>query len=241
MVSRVREALQRLGVIGSIFAVGALLLVILYWGGFGLASFIDILFLIPFGIVLAIRGIIYLKRHSLWSLRNRLLLAYGLLGVLPMLLLYVLAWLTSWALMNELAIYLASSALDRRIDSVQAAVETLRGIPPEHRDGAASQIQKAFDASFPGIMFFITDGTGTHRYPADAPTLNIPSGWKTTRGLLVLQGHFFGWSHFVDDSVNITAIAPFTNRLIESLVPNLGEIALVETHTAEKGRTAAAT
>ena len=71
---------------------------------------------ITFLVTLTVRGVIALKRYSLWSLRNRLLLTYGLFGVLPILLLFTLAGLGAWALMNELAIYLASSALDRRLE-----------------------------------------------------------------------------------------------------------------------------
>ena len=228
-MSPVRPVLKRLGVSGLVSVVGAALFLIFYFSGHALLAILDFLVLIPFLITLLVRGIISLKRHSLWSLRNRLLLTYGLFGVLPMLLLFTLVGLGAWALMNELAIYLASSALDRRLESINAATETLRRIPPEQREAAAPQIQKAFSMSLPGIAVYLKDGKGPHTYPATAPPVNISPAWKPVRGLLVYDGHFYGWSHYSDATLDINVLAPLTNQLIENLVPDLGEIALVET------------
>jgi sigma-B regulation protein RsbU (phosphoserine phosphatase) len=228
-VSRVRPVLKRLGVSGVVTAVGAALLLIFYLSGHALLAICDFLILIPFFLTLTVRGLIALKRHSLWSLRNRLLLTYGLFGVLPMLLLFTFVGLGAWALMNELGIYLASSALDRRLDSINAAAETLRRIPADQREAAAPQIQKAFGMSLPGVMVYLKDSKGAHAYPASAPALTISREWKPLRGLLVYDSHFYGWSHYIDGNLEINVLAPLTNQLIENLVPDLGEIALVET------------
>ena len=83
--------------------------------------------------------------------------------------------------------------------------------------------------SLPGITLYVKDGTGKHSYPATAPALNIPSGWKPVRGLLVYDSHFYGWSHYADSTLDVNVLAPLSNQLIENLVPDLGEIALVET------------
>ncbi|MFL6448411.1 MAG: PP2C family protein-serine/threonine phosphatase [Bryobacteraceae bacterium] len=228
-MSRVRPVLKRLGVSGVVTVIGAALLLIFYFSGHALLAICDFLILIPFILTLTVRGVIALKRNALWSVRNRLLLTYGLFGVLPMLLLFIFFGLGSWALMNELAIYLASSALDRRLDAINAAAETLRRIPADQRDNAAPQIQKAFSMSLPGMMVYLKDSKGTHRYPATAPALNISPDWKPLRGLLVYDSHFYGWSHYTDGELEINVVAPLTNQLIENLVPDLGEIALVET------------
>ena len=171
-MSRVRLVLKRLGVSGVVTVVGAVLLLIFYFSGHALLAIVDFLVLIPFLLTLTVRGLMELKRHSLWSLRNRLVLTYCLFGVLPILLLFTFVGLGAWALMNELAIYLASSALDRRLDSINAATDALRRIPPEQRELAAPQIQKAFAMGLPGITVYLKDGTGTHSYPATAPPLN---------------------------------------------------------------------
>jgi len=225
-----RKTARSLGKIGIACVVAILLYLVFYFTGHNLLLALDVGVLIFLLSVLALRGLRHLKRHSLWSVRNRLLFVYGLFGVLPILLLFVLIGLGSWALMNELAIYLASSALDRRLDSVNSAVKTMRGIPPEQRPYAAPEIIKAFGRVFPGIAFYVKDKTGDHRYPATAPPLDVPPGWKNVSGLLVLNGHFYGWAHLIDSQQEIAAIAPLSNELVENLVPHLGVIALVETH-----------
>jgi len=228
-VSRIRPVLKRLGVSGIVTVVGAALLLFFYFSGHALLAIVDVLVLIPFLLTLTVRVVIELKRNSLWSLRNRLVLTYVLFGVLPLLLVFTLVGLGAWAFMNELAVYLASSALDRRLDSVNAATETLRRIPPEQRVAAAPQIQKAFSMSLPGITVYLKDGTAAHAFPPTAPPLNISPAWKPLRGLLVYDSHFYGWSHYADRNLDIDVLAPLTNQLIENLVPDLGEIALVET------------
>jgi len=231
-VSRVRQLLQRLGISGSVCLIGLVLAVALYFTGHGLLAFLDLSLIIPFAIRFAFRAARLLKHHSLWSLRNRLLLVYGLFGVLPLLLVLLLVGLGSWALMNELAIYLASSALQRHLDAVNQAVEVLHSTPKEKRLTDAPEIQRAFARNMPGIAFYIKDGAGEHHFPAEAATLNIPPGWKSIKeGVLVLGERFYGWSHDIDSSCEITVIYPLTNAIIQNLVPHLGDIALVENPT----------
>ncbi|MBV9224790.1 MAG: hypothetical protein JOY85_12215, partial [Acidobacteriaceae bacterium] len=167
-MSRVRQLLQRLGISGSVCLIGLTLAVALYFTGHGLLAFLDLFLIIPFAIRFAFRAARLLKHHSLWSLRNRLLLVYGLFGVLPLLLVLLLVGLGSWALMNELAIYLASSALQRHLDAVNQAVEVLHSAPKEKRLADAPEIQRAFARNMPGIVFYVKDGTGEHHFPAEA-------------------------------------------------------------------------
>src|SRR5947209_18821462 len=110
-MSRARQVLQRLGISGSVCLIGLVLVLALYFTGRGLLAFLDLFLLIPFAIRFGFRASRLFKHYSLWSLRNRLLLVYGLFGACPLLLVLLFVGLGSWALMNELAIYLASSAL----------------------------------------------------------------------------------------------------------------------------------
>ncbi len=229
-MSRVREVARRLGKTGIAFLIALLLCVVFYFTGHGELLALDVLALIPLVAIVGFRALRSLRRNSLWSVRNRLLFVYGLFGVLPILLLFALVGLGAWALMNELAIYLASSALDRRLDSVNSAVEALRDMPATQRPYAAPEIIKAFGHALPGITFYVKDETGDHRYPPEAPPLDVPPGWKNVDGLLVLNSHFYGWAHFIDSKEEITALAPLSNEMVENLVPHLGVIALVETH-----------
>ena len=229
---QVRQFFQRLGISGSVCLVGLLAAIALYLFGHGLLALLNLFLLIPFAIRFAFRAARLLKHHSLWSLRNRLLLVYGLFGALPLLLVLLLVGLGAWTLMNELAIYLASSALQHHLNALNAAVEILHNTPKDKRLSAAPEIQKAFARTMPGIAFYIKDGTGEHHFPAEAAALHIPPGWKPIKeGVLVLGEHFYGWSHDIDSSGEVTILYPLTNAIVQNLVPHLGDIALVENPT----------
>ncbi len=225
---RVRQIYQRLGVSGTVCVLDLLVALAFYFTGHALLTFLDLFVLVPFAFWFCFRLFRIVKRRSLWSVRNRLLLVYGLFGALPLALLLLLVGLGSWALVNELAIYLASSALQRHLEAVNAAVEVLQDVPQEKRLSAAPEIQKAFARTMPGIMFLVRDRTGEHCFPSESLALKIPPGWKSVKGVLVLNEHFYGWSHAIASSSEITVIAPLTNKLVQNLVPHLGDIALVE-------------
>ncbi|HEY7307508.1 MAG TPA: SpoIIE family protein phosphatase [Bryobacteraceae bacterium] len=232
MMSRVRQVAKFLGKSGIDFLITLALYLVFYFTGHGALALLAFLALIPPGVILVFRGLRYLQRNSLWSVRNRLLFVYGLIGFLPILLLFVLVGLGAWALMNELAIYLARSALDRRLELVQAVVNTFDRMPSDIRLPAAPEVLKSFAYDLPGINIYIRDEEGEHRFPKDAPTLTVPAGWQNTHGLMMIGGHAFGWAHQNTSDGAIAALAPLSDQTVENLVPNLGIIALVETDSA---------
>src|SRR3954468_16632708 len=128
-----RSAYQFLGRVGIVFlsALGVfLILSLLRTSAFFLT--LDSLVLIITGTWLGVRAVRYALHHSLWSLRNRLLLVYGLMGILPVVLILALVGLTGWALTTELAIYLASSELNRNLEAIHAAAQSFEKLPVEH-------------------------------------------------------------------------------------------------------------
>lgn len=228
MMRRVREAVERLGKSGIAFLGSLVLYFALYFSNHGVLAFFALLALIVLAIILAVRALRFTRRHLLWSVRNRLLFVYGLMGALPILLLFVLIGLSAWGLTNEVAIYLASTALERRLDPINGVVESLSRMSPEQRSAAAAEMQLAFRRGFPDIAFYIDDEDGARRYPATSPPLDMPSGWKDANGLLVWKSHFYGWAHRVRGKVQVTALTPLSDEFVEGLVPNLGVIALLE-------------
>jgi hypothetical protein len=109
MMSRVRQAAKILGKSGIVFLILLVLYFIFSLSGHGVLAAFMFLALLPPTAILIFRGFRWVKQHSLWSLRNRLLVVYGLIGVLPILLLFTLVGRGIWALTDELAIYLATS------------------------------------------------------------------------------------------------------------------------------------
>src|SRR5438477_40244 len=125
MMPRVPQAVQRLGKSGIAFLGSLVLYFALYFSNNGVLEFFSLLALIVLTIILAVSALRFTRWHLLWSFRNRLLFVYGLMGALPILLLFVLIGLSAWGLTNEVAIYLASTALERRLDPVNGVVESL--------------------------------------------------------------------------------------------------------------------
>jgi len=224
-----RTTIKRLGKAGVDFVITLALYLIFYFTGHAILATVCFLALIPAGIILLIRLFRYVRQHSLWSVRNRLLFVYGLFGFLPIMLLFLLVALSAWALMSELAIYLASSALDRRIYAVRDAADFLHSLPVNQRANAAAHMLGARNQEFAGMAIYLKDETGDHRFPDNSPPLEIPGSWTTVNGLLFDNGRFYSWAHVVESADRqITLIAPLSDETISNLVPHLGVIALVE-------------
>jgi phosphoserine phosphatase RsbU/P len=234
-----RRLRKRIGITG-IVTVLLLVLAPLFWIGkhFGWFS-LDILLLIPFGFIAAVRLLRYLLRTILWSLRNRLLVVYVLIGILPIFLILVLVGASAWALTSELAIYVATSALDRQLAIIADTADVLHNLPAGQRQAAIPKMLELMRTRAPDVVISVKDSTGVHRYPPGAPQTRFASGWKSARGLVALDGDFYGWAHLVEEGEEITVIRPLTPEFLSNLVPTLGVIRLYETgnpreHTEER-------
>jgi sigma-B regulation protein RsbU (phosphoserine phosphatase) len=227
-----RPLLRRLGKSGIAFLLALAIYTALYLSGRMVLAFLSLFVLFPLGAVLAFRGVRFVQRHSLWSVRNRLLFVYGLMGVLPILLLFVLVGLSIWGLTNDLAIYLATAALERKLDPLAGTVDALTHEPVNKRALVAAEMTEAFGKTFPGIAFYVNDESGEHRYPPDSAELKLDSRWKNADGLLFWRERFYGWALRADGETQVSVLAPLSDELVENLVPNLGTISLIEVKDA---------
>ena len=228
MTTAFRQALRRLGKSGIAFLLVLALYTAFYLTGRVVLAFSTLFLLVPLGAVMTFRLLRFVQRHSLWSVRNRLLFVYGLIGVLPILLLLVLVGLSLWGLTNDLAVYLATSALERKLDPLNSAVDSLSRMSPEQRRMVAADMEDALVKSFPGIAFYVRDEEGESRYPLDSAELKLDRKWRDAHGLLFWRERFYGWALRADAKTQVFALAPLSNQLVENLVPNLGVIALIE-------------
>jgi sigma-B regulation protein RsbU (phosphoserine phosphatase) len=243
MTPTLNQVFQRLGKTGIAFLVSLLFFFLFYFIGKGGLALLFAVIALPLACIVAFRVLRYVHHRGLWSVRNRLLFLYGLIGVLPLLLVLVLIGLGAWALTTELAIYLASSELTRRIGTIQYAVEAIRHLPRDQQLEDAPEVLKNFESTLPGLRLYIEDETGFHRFPPDIPKIHLPSGWHNVNGLVVQDGRFFEWAHYAGEGEEICALAPLSDDMVENLVPNLGAISLFENpedghtggHPAEAG------
>ena len=82
------------------------------------------------GLWLAIRILRLIARQAFWRLRHRLLVTYLFIAVVPLVVIAGLVALSGYMVVSQLAAYLVTTELDRRIDSLSAASGATLPVPP---------------------------------------------------------------------------------------------------------------
>src|ERR1700688_3204065 len=111
------------------------------------------------GILLALRLARLAFRRGIWRLRNRLLAAYLFMAVVPILLIATLAVFAVRAIASQLAVYLVTSELDRRIDGLRLLGESLA-----HSSAAERRIDPVFRNRYPGLAVLLRESRRETRY-----------------------------------------------------------------------------
>ncbi len=177
------------------------------------------------GIWLAIR----LLRNAVWRLRNRLIVTYMFIALVPIVLIAALASIGGYLLINQLAIYLVTSELDRRVDSLDAAADSIVKTPAADRPIVVRRMADLFYKDHhPGLEILVRDSGKLIRYPEDGTLPEPMEGWKETRGVLLRNRQYFAWSHRITKTGDVTITAPLTGNVLDGLVPNLGAVDILE-------------
>src|SRR5260370_925697 len=113
-------------------------------------------------------------RKAIWRLRNRLLVTYVLIAVVPILLILALSGLGAYMLASQIAIYLARSELDRRVTAMQAATEILMRAEPAARAEMIRRTGEIYRERYPDIAFLVEQRGKAMRWPEDS-ALNPPA------------------------------------------------------------------
>jgi sigma-B regulation protein RsbU (phosphoserine phosphatase) len=223
MTSPLKNRLRKVGALNlvTLGLLAAYLLLAWLAPGNGF-TVLTLLALIVCGVWLAIRGMRVAVRRVIWGLRNRLLVTYLFIGLVPVLLIASLAALSAWFLAGQLTAYLVTSELDRRSTSLRYASEHLaRENPAVWSDMMRGMSETFYAEQFPGIVFSGRRGNLTTAWPPKANLKQLPFGWKDHSGIVSLDGHPYLWSHVVRGDTEITAYAPITRRYLNQLSPGI--------------------
>jgi sigma-B regulation protein RsbU (phosphoserine phosphatase) len=222
-----KRTIDWLGRVGLTFVVLLVLYILLGWiapgSGFRLAVTAG---LAVTGTWLAIRLLRRAARQSIWRLRDRLLVTYLFISVVPILLVAGLAIMGGYSLVSQLAVYLVTSELQRRIDSLASLAENVARSDPETRPSVMERAADLFYRDrFPGLEILLREAAGRQiRYPEGSnPPAPLP-GWEPISGVLAREGKFYLWSYAKTAAGDITVTAPITRQLLADLVPNLGMV-----------------
>ena len=129
------------------------------------------------GVVFGFRLLRRNMRTILWRLRNRLIVAYLFIAVVPILLIGILVAASGYLLVGQIALYLVNSELERRTEALKAPAQFLAETSASKRQTAIEQVAPYLQDRFPDVEIVIRDG-GLYRHPATATANPPPPGWN---------------------------------------------------------------
>ncbi len=244
-MARIAWYLLALG--GILFALrGLLALFAPSWGASlgGWATFLAV----SSGVLFSFLGFGWLKRKVLWRLRNRLIVTYVFIGVIPAVLLVAMAFITLYGLAGQFAVFVVTLEIHAQLRSLQAANAAVsnelaahleRGDPPaaeslaglRKRDPAWAHRQVcAWYRDRPLPLCNVFNGTAL-----------TPPGFSTARFRDLVRDraglHLRVATSLQLGSTNLTVVTsePFDQELVGKIAANLGEITLFAPGTPIEG------
>jgi sigma-B regulation protein RsbU (phosphoserine phosphatase) len=158
-------------------------------------------------------------RKLTWRLRNRLIVAYLFIAVLPILLILTLAGLGGYMLAGQAAVYLVRSELDRQLLALRSVADDLSASP-----SALQRIGEAQQRRFPGLMLWLSQAGASQKWPQDAE-LSLPPGLPVTAsGVALRGGRYYAWADAVLENRQALVLAPLSRRYLSKVMPGLGEV-----------------
>ena len=201
---------------------------ILEWSGFapGLALILTVT-LVGLGVILAVRYARWTIRKTIWRLRNRLMVAYAFIAVVPILLILALQGVGAWIVTGQIAVYLVSSELERRAALLENPARFLSRARPAERTPMIQQLGPLISESLPGFEVLVT-GDQPLRYPEESRIAAPPDGWKDSTGFVVRDGRYYCISVAHEGKTQATVMAEITPHLLGRLVPGIGLLDLTQ-------------
>jgi sigma-B regulation protein RsbU (phosphoserine phosphatase) len=222
---------RRLGRIEKAFLVFAVLYALLYFTRVAptiqlLAALGAFIFALLALFRLARRGM----RKAIWRLRNRLIVAYLFIAVVPIILIAALAGIAAYAVIGQMAVYLVNTELSHRVNGLLRQAEALARTPVRDPEQTLRRFVPMIQNGFPQFELRIS-GHEDLRYPPESQLEPPPPAWKRASGLILKQGGLYAWAHEVANGNEVTILAPFTHQLLAGLIPRLGDVNLVASFT----------
>src|SRR5215471_17448563 len=228
MQSNAAEFWHELGRTEKAFIGLVLIYVALYFSGAAPALQIWVALAAFFcGLVSFFRLVRRATRSMIWRLRNRLIVAYLFIAVVPVVLMLALMLGTSYLVVGQTAVYLVNRELDNRMRSLNIPAVAMSRGPARNMEMAMVRYEEVLQRNFPGFEILST-GDNPFRYPAASTLTAPPAPWKNTSGLITKaegeERHLYAWSHAERNANEVTILAPVTHDLLTNLVPGLGEV-----------------
>ncbi len=179
------------------------------------------------GFALLFRLGLYALRRAIWRLRNRLIVAYIFIAVVPVMLVVILAQTAAWVLAGQIGTYLIHSEYERRLDELDRAAKSLSRVPRPLWPEVAQRIVSNLERDLPGVRLELSSPKGGDlKFPVTSFDLQSDKKWDNASGLMVKARRFYLWAHYQEGDNQATIIAPITQSFLNSLAPGVGKITL---------------
>jgi sigma-B regulation protein RsbU (phosphoserine phosphatase) len=170
-------------------------------------------------------------RKVIWRLRNRLVVAYLFIAVVPILLILTLAGLGAYMLALNMAAYMVRSELDRTVASMREAAAVLRDALPKSRAEILRRTGEIYAERFPGMILLIDDQGTVLEWPESAGIGQSPRVTEDSSGVVKRNGRFYAWSCIVKDGNEFLAAVPLSRRYLSRIAPGVGDVYFLRGYT----------
>jgi len=177
-------------------------------------------------------------RAIIWRLRNRLIVAYLFIAVVPIVLILLLVAGTAYVVVGQTAVYLVNTALNSDIRGLTFPAEAMSRAPVSNSESILKRFGPRLQHDFPNFELLAT-GDLNFRYPPDSALEQPPKEWKHTSGLVVRKKHgknqLYAWAHDGENGNEVTIVAPVTHELLTELVQGIGDVNIMNFTIRSKG------
>ena len=196
---------------------------------------------------LLVRALGWMRTHVLWSLRNRLIVAYLFIAVVPVVLLLTMAGVAGYLSYLQLGAHLLDDGLEERTNLAAATAEVIAGaamnLPLKDSRAAADlvlahpsivSLLEVAKGDLPGIRVELNVGEDLLRLPGAASGRRF-TGIVQSEGKLSLKAVVAEQGPSGRAVVSVTA--PISSDLLDSLAAELGPIQLTPMRVASASDT----
>jgi sigma-B regulation protein RsbU (phosphoserine phosphatase) len=127
------------------------------------------------------------RRRLMWMVRNRLIVTYVFIAVVPITLILALIFVAGYLVMGQTSAYMLGTALERRSVEIEKAARLLAAESPDDRLATARQLTGTGMLDFAAIV----TGDSDFRYPADTRIEMPPPEWNDYTGLVYKDGQHY--------------------------------------------------
>jgi sigma-B regulation protein RsbU (phosphoserine phosphatase) len=169
-------------------------------------------------------GLALSRSQLIWKVRNRLIVTYLFIAVVPIALILAFFLVAGWTLTAQFAGYMVSAAMENRERSIETPARLLARELPADRMAIVQQLTATGIPSFEALV----TGNQVFRYPADSTIRMPPGDWKDYTGVVYKARQPYLMSLVGNGRNRSLILVPLTRDVLEKLVPGLGSLGMPE-------------